>query len=131
MQSLETQCAVRAWRVVGNERGQDPVAYGVDLLRQDQVFRGGEEAARLSMQGAAIWRRPLEGRIGGVDNVHTLGRGLGHTGAGPARTRHVSGGVQCLQALEPGSSPTSGTVFPQFRGFLVFFSCGQCPHSRL
>ena len=71
------------------------------------------------------------GRKEGVHNVHTLGVGSVRTGAGLGRTRHVSGGVQCLQGLEPGSSPTSGTVFPQVSGVLVDFSCGQCPHSRL
>ena len=55
-----------------------------------------------------------------VDSVHTLGPGLGRTGAGLARIPYVWAGVQCLQGLEPGSSPTSGTVFPQVRSFLVF-----------
>ncbi|MCB5294392.1 hypothetical protein BJQ90_03859 [Arthrobacter sp. SO3] len=53
----------------------------------------------------------------GVDSVHTSGCGLGRTRAGLARTRHVSAGVPCLQGLESGSSPTSGTVFSLFRGF--------------
>ena len=61
------------------------------------------------------------GKKEGVHNVHTLGFGSGRTGAGLARIPYVSAGVQCLQGLEPGSSPTSGTVFPQVRGFLVFF----------
>ena len=52
------------------------------------------------------------GRFGGVDSVHTLGRGLGRTGAGLGRIPYVLAGVQCLQGLEPGSSPTSGTCFP-------------------
>ena len=69
----------------------------------------------------------LVGRIGGVDSVRTLGHGLGGTGTGTGtgtglgRIPCVLAGVQCLQGLEPGSSPTSGTVFPQVRGFLVFF----------
>ena len=71
------------------------------------------------------------GRIGGVDSVHTLGHGLGRTGAGLGRIPYVSAGVQCLEGLEPGSSPTSGTAFPQVRGFLVLFSYGQCPPSCL
>ena len=53
------------------------------------------------------------GKNEGVHNVHTLGFGSGRTGAGLGRIGDVSGGVQCLQGLEPGSSPTSGTVFPQ------------------
>ena len=54
-----------------------------------------------------------------MDSVHTLGLELGSTGAGLGRTPYVSAGVQCLQGLEPGSSPTSGTVFPQVSGFLA------------
>jgi hypothetical protein len=42
MQCLETQCSVRAFPGVRNERGQDPVAVDVDLLQQDQVFQGKE-----------------------------------------------------------------------------------------
>jgi hypothetical protein len=71
------------------------------------------------------------GKKEGVHNVHTLGCGSGRTGAGLGRIPEVFGGVADLQGLEPGSSPTSGTVFLQVRGFLVLFSCGQCPHSRL
>jgi hypothetical protein len=51
-----------------------------------------------------------------VHIVHTFGVELGRTGAGSGRTPHVSGSSQCLQGLECGSSPTSGTVFPQVRG---------------
>ena len=61
------------------------------------------------------------GRIGGVDSVHTLIHGLGRTGAGLGRIPYVLVGVQCLQGLEPGSSPTSGTVFCRSGAFLVFF----------
>jgi hypothetical protein len=46
----------------------------------------------------------------GVDTVHTLGVGPGRTGAGLGRIPHVSGGAQCLQGLEYGSSPTSDAV---------------------
>jgi hypothetical protein len=42
MQSLETQRAERAWRLVHNERGPDPAVAEVDLLREDQVFQGEE-----------------------------------------------------------------------------------------
>jgi hypothetical protein len=55
----------------------------------------------------------------GVRNVHALGLGLGRIGAGLGRIGEVSGGVAGLQGLESGSSPTSGTVFPQVRGFLA------------
>ena len=59
------------------------------------------------------WKAPRQGfveilRVGqfrGVHIVHTSGVGLG-------RIPHVSAGVLCLQGLESGSSPTSGTCFP-------------------
>jgi hypothetical protein len=69
--------------------------------------------------------RPGSGRRSGqnrgVRNVHTLGFGSGRTGAGLGRIAEVFGGVAETQGLESGSSPTSGTVFPLFRGLLVFF----------
>ena len=61
------------------------------------------------------------GKKEGVHNVHTLGFGMGRTGHGLGRIAEVCGGVAEIQGLEPGSSPTSGTVFPLLRGFLVFF----------
>jgi hypothetical protein len=51
------------------------------------------------------------GKKEGVHNVHTLGFGSGRTGAGLGRITEVFGGVADIQGLEPGSSPTSGTVF--------------------
>ena len=56
------------------------------------------------------------GQKEGDHNVHTLGFGSGRTGAGPGRLAEVCGGVAEVQVLEPGSSPTSGTVFPLFKG---------------
>ena len=58
---------------------------------------------------------PPQGKRG-VHNVHTLGFGSGSTGGGLGRTAEVFGGVAEIQGPEPGSSPTSGTVFPQVRG---------------
>ncbi|GEM_PF-4281873 len=55
---------------------------------------------------------PNRARREGVHNVHTLGFGLGRTGAELGRIADVSGNSQRLQGLEPGSSPTSGTCFP-------------------
>ena len=78
----------------------------------------------LWMRGAAVWG-PGWG-IGGVDSVHTLGLGLGRTGAGLGRIPYVSAGGPCLQGLEPGSSPTSGTCFP-FRGWWAS-ECAQSVH---
>ena len=64
------------------------------------------------MRRSAVWGRPLVGRIGGVDSVHTLGVGLGCAFAGLGQIGDVCGGVTEIQGLEPGSSPTSGTCFP-------------------
>jgi hypothetical protein len=65
---------------------------------------------------------PLNGVQGrqkeGVHNVHTLGFGFGCTGVGLVRIGDVFGGVAGFQGLAPGSSPTSGTVFPQVQSFL-------------
>ena len=62
----------------------------------------------------------------GVDSVHTFGVGLGRASVGLARIPYVSAGVQCLQGLEPGSSPTSGTCFPCSGAFWCFFVCTLC-----
>jgi|GEM_PF-6439819 hypothetical protein len=67
------------------------------------------------MRGAAVGARHLTAGIGGVDTVHTFGFGLGRTSVGLGRITYVSGGVQCLQGLESGSSPTLGT-FSHVRG---------------
>ena len=79
----------------------------------------------------AAWWGAEVGKKEGVHNVHTLGLGSGRTGAGPGRIAEVFGGVADIQGLEPGSSPTSGTVFPQVRGLFGVFSCAHCAHSRL
>ena len=71
------------------------------------------------------------GKKEGVHNVHTLGFGPGRTGAGLGRIGDVCGGVAEIQGLEPGSSPTSGTVFPQVRRLFGVFSCAHCAHSGL
>ena len=67
----------------------------------------------------------------GVHNVHTLGFGSGRITAGLGRIADVFGGVADFEGLEPGSSPTSGTVFPQVRGIFALFSCTHCAHSCL
>jgi hypothetical protein len=63
---------------------------------------------------ALSWQTPGLGnkldKNEGVHNVHTLGFGSGRTGAGLGRIAEVFGAVADLQGLEPGSSPTSGTV---------------------
>ena len=62
------------------------------------------------------------GKNEGVHNVHTLGFGSGRTGAGLGRIAEVFGGVAEIQGLEPGSSPTPGTVFSAGQGpFWGFF----------
>ena len=60
----------------------------------------------------------------GVHSVHTLCFGFGCTGVGLVRIGDVFGGGADLQGEEPCSSPTSGTVFSQVRGFLAF-ECAQ------
>ncbi|MET3204729.1 hypothetical protein ABIB17_002096 [Arthrobacter sp. UYEF6] len=40
-----------------------------------------------------------------------------------AGLQRLSGGVAEIQGPEPGSSPTSGTVFLQVRAFWCFFAC--------
>ncbi len=75
----------------------------------------------------SFWLLHQIGQKEGVHNVHTLGFGSGRTGAGLGRIPEVFGGVAEIQGLEPGSSPTSGTVFPQVRGvFVCFFVCTLC-----
>jgi len=76
------------------------------------IFSGQRSTHTFSLRGAAVGVMPLKRRIGGVDSVHTFGFGPGRTGVGSGRIPYVSGGVQCLQGMESGSSPTSGTCFP-------------------
>ena len=86
------------------------------VLGRSQLGVGNSAFSSALSRTLSIWVRlfgeALVGRFGGVDSVHTLGPGLGRTGAGLGRIPYVSVGVQCLQGLEPGSSPTSGTCFP-------------------
>jgi len=70
------------------------------------------EKRRTRSMRVRLFGRALAGQDRGVDSVHTLGLGLGRTGAGPGRIGEVFGGVADIQGLEPGSSPTSGTCFP-------------------
>ncbi len=63
--------------------------------------------------GLTGWMRGGEKEC--VHNVHTLAVGLGRTGAGSGRTRHVFRSSLCFRGLEPGSSPTLGT-FSHVRG---------------
>ena len=120
MKSQATESPVRAAQ---KSRKTEGMTRSLPLVESDGRvnFVNTEKCRTLSIHGAAVWGRPLVGRIGGVDSVHTLGHGLGRTGAGLGRIAEVCGGVAEMQGLEPGSSPTSGTVFPQVRGFLVLF----------
>jgi hypothetical protein len=68
--------------------------------------------------GAGKWQKES------LDIVHTLGFGLGCTDAGLTRIAYVFGSSQGLQGAEGSSSPTSGTVFSQVRGFFAA-ACGQ------
>jgi hypothetical protein len=60
------------------------------------------------------------GQKGSVDSVNTLGFGSGCTTVGLARIAYLFRSSLCFRGLECGSSPTSGTVFPQVRGLFVF-----------
>jgi hypothetical protein len=71
-----------------------------------------QEAGQLSQLVGMVSERA-------VYNVPTFCFGLGRTSVGLARIRDVFWSSQCWQGWECGSSPTSGTVFPQVRGLLV------------
>lgn len=58
--------------------------------------------------------------------MNTEAVGLGRTGAGLGRIGQVFGEAACFQGREPGSSPTSGTVFPQVRWFFDPRVCTNC-----
>ncbi|MDR7084352.1 hypothetical protein J2X01_003660 [Arthrobacter ginsengisoli] len=68
-----------------------------------------------------FWTREDYGQKEGVHNVHTLGFGSGRISAGLGRIAEIFGGVAEIQGVEPGSSPTSGTVFSLFSGFFGAF----------
>ena len=70
------------------------------LLQEDQVFQG-KEAPHPVNAGSGSLGETFGGENWGVDSVHTLGPGLGRTGAGLARIPYVLAGVQCLQGLDP------------------------------
>jgi hypothetical protein len=55
-----------------------------------------------------------------VDTVNTFGFGLRRRWLGPGWFADVLMSSQCYQGLECSSSPTSGTVFPQVSGVLIF-----------
>ena len=91
------------------------------------VFSGQRSAAPISMLGAAVGGRPLMRRIGGVDNVHTLGFGLGRTGAGLGRIPYVSAGVPVFARAGTRFESHLGHVFSLFRGLLAS-ECAQTVH---
>jgi hypothetical protein len=107
------------------EHDSEPI--NVPLAR---VWKRGTRAGKTTWTNRAV-ARPWGGSAavawsctkicqkGGVDSVNRFGIGLGRTSAGLTRIRYVFGSSQCLQGLECGSSPTSGTVFPQVRGLLT------------
>ena len=100
-------------------------SYGSEIARKTQPPRTNGHISSL-VGGAESGQRE------GVHNVHTLGFGSSCTGAGLARTGDVFGGVAEIQRLEPGSSPTSGTVFSAGQGpFWCFFVCTSCTLSPL
>ncbi|GAA3316098.1 hypothetical protein GCM10017710_26820 [Arthrobacter ramosus] len=80
-------------------------------------FRYYIELPRTLSGSAAVGSVLLEVCRGrGVDTVNRFRFGLGRTSAGLGRIGYVFWSSQCLQGLECGSSPTSGTVLSQVRG---------------
>lgn len=120
MKTPATKSASRAARDSSNECGHDRLTTRMQLSGRINFLRTMKRHTP-ALRGAAVGVRPLMLRIWGVDSVHTFGFGLGCTSVGSGRIPHVSAGAQCLQGLECGSSPTSGTVFPQVRGSWCFF----------
>ncbi len=119
MKTPATKSAARAARDSSNECGHDRLTTRMQLSGRINFLRTKKNRTP-SMRGCGSGREAFDAKIGGVDSVHTLGFGLVRTSAGLGRIPHVWAGVQCLQGLEPGSSPTSGTVFPQVRGHIEF-----------
>ncbi len=114
--------------------GDNVVAAAQRVLKLGRGFRGrpshssecrytenGNDARNLH---ARLIRKGYKAKKRGVDSVNTISVGLGRTGAGLARTRHVFGSSQCFQGSECGSSPTSGTAFPLVRGVFAL-TCVQ------
>jgi hypothetical protein len=95
-----------------------PVRFWRSLLLSDRYRAQAANTPRRVFQAARRGRE--RGQKEGVDSVHTLGFGLGRTGAELGRNADVFGKVAEIQGLECSSSPTSGTVFPQVRSFLSF-----------
>ena len=96
----------------------------IHVLRTDVARTGWLEnrSRKVPAQNTELPRSPVWGarqsfgaqicQKGAVDNVNRFDLGSGRISAGLARIRHVFWTFQCLQGLECGSSPTSGTCFP-------------------
>ncbi len=74
------------------------------------------------MGNAGVFWRAQKGEFWGVHNVHFWLRTESYIG-GLGRIAYVFWSSQCLQGLECGSSPTSGTAFPLVRGDFCFNGC--------
>ncbi|GAB3557735.1 hypothetical protein GCM10027405_03040 [Arthrobacter alkaliphilus] len=108
---------VESWLLALDQGSYEQVTAALELLAE----RGPPDPATRSWTFEHLGRGREAGskaRKCGVHNVHTLAVGLGRTGAGLGRTRHVFGTSPCFRGLEPGSSPTSGTCFPRSGAFL-------------
>jgi hypothetical protein len=90
---------------------------GVAIQRPGGAMR--KRAGAVRINGLVGCMRQGSGQNGGVHIVHTFAFGPGHTGTGLAWIGDVFGSSQRLQGLECSSSPTSGPVFPLFRGLLA------------
>ena len=131
MERLEAEHAVLHARDSATGTGGTRLQPPLYFFSWIKFFRA-KKRRTLSMRGAAVWGRPLVGRELGVWTVSTLWvTDWAGTGAGLGRIPHVSAGVQCLQGLEPGSSPTSGTCFPCSGAFWCFVVCTLCTLSPL
>jgi hypothetical protein len=89
------------------------------LVPRDLVWNYQKTELPRLRRDAAAAMVPENGQKNRVYNVPTFGFGLARISAGLVRIRHVFWTSQYLQGLESGSSPTSGTVFPQVRGLLT------------
>lgn len=81
MESLEAELAVLHAQDSATGAGATRLQPRLNFSSRIKSFQA-TKCRTLSMRGAAVWGRPLVGRNGGVDSVHTLTVGLGRTGAG-------------------------------------------------
>ena len=126
MESREAEHAVLHAQDSATSAGMTRLQPRLDFSSRIKFFRA-KKRRTLSMRGAAVWGRPLVGRSGGVDSVHTLGLGLGRTGAGLGRIPYVFGGSPVFARAGTRFESHLGHVFSLFRG-LWASECAQTVH---